>query len=144
MALSPRAFSWSRARSWHQRHGFYSRMASGKSAGEVCGGARYGKVGRNPRSIAPFFLVRMDKSTCQSYNLRDGIFGFRGTPTKRTIKLLEKIQGSYGVCIMAVVQATHTVAMLCTILVRNGECVNSNRPFVKHISSAIFALQQRT
>ena len=49
----------------------------------------------------------MDKSTCQTYNLRGNFFGYRGVPTSRTELLLEEIAGMHGVYILVSVQATH-------------------------------------
>ena len=46
--------------------------------------------------------------TCQSYNLKENFFGYRGVPTSRTELLLEKIADAYEVLIMVVLQATHT------------------------------------
>ena len=36
------------------------------------------------------------------------MFGYRGTPTKRTLEILETVAERHGVCIMAIIQATHT------------------------------------
>ena len=62
---------------------------------------------RRPRKPRGFFLVRMDKSTCQSYNLKEGVFGYKGTPTKAVEELLTVIEKKYGVVIKAIVQPTH-------------------------------------
>ena len=62
------------------------------------------RVSRKPRA---FFLVRMDKSTCQSYNLKAGIFGYNGTPTKAVETLLAEIGKKYNVVVQAIVQPTH-------------------------------------
>ena len=64
-------------------------------------------VKRQPSSPKAFFLVRMDKSTCQSYNLGIGVFGYPGKPTKATAQILETIGRKYGVVVKAVVQPTH-------------------------------------
>ena len=49
----------------------------------------------------------MDKSTCQTYNLKEGIFGYNGVPTARTVALLDEISENYGVFLMAIAQPTH-------------------------------------
>ena len=49
----------------------------------------------------------MDKSTCQSYNLKANSFGYNGVPTVRTKLLLEEISEMHAVFILAIVQATH-------------------------------------
>ncbi len=54
-----------------------------------------------------YFLVQMDKSTCQTYNHATNFFDYRGVPTKRTQLLLEDIAELHGVFIMAVCQPTH-------------------------------------
>ena len=54
-----------------------------------------------------FFVVQMDKSTCQSNNRQVGIFGYPGVPTKDVALLLEEIAADYGVFIGVVVQSTH-------------------------------------
>ena len=46
--------------------------------------------------------------TCQSYNLKENFFGYRGVPTYRTQFLLEELSDKHGVFIMVVVQATYT------------------------------------
>ena len=48
----------------------------------------------------------MDKSTCQSYNLKAGIFGYNGTPTKAVETLLAEIGKKYNV-VEAIVQPAH-------------------------------------
>ena len=35
----------------------------------------------DPEGPLGYFLVQLDKSTCQSYNLAPGIFGFLGRPS---------------------------------------------------------------
>ena len=54
-----------------------------------------------------FFVVQMDKSTCQSYNRGTGIFGYKGVPTRDAVLLLEKIAIDYGVFIGVIIQPTH-------------------------------------
>ena len=54
-----------------------------------------------------YFIVQMDKSTCQSYNNAQNFFLYNGVPTKRTVLLLEEISAMHGVFVMAVVQPTH-------------------------------------
>ena len=61
----------------------------------------------DPEEPQGYFLVQLDKSTCQSYNLAPGIFGFNGKPTKRTTDLLQEIACDYGVVVEAIVQPTH-------------------------------------
>ena len=65
---------------------------------------------QNPFPDQPlaYFVVQIDKSTCQSYNLKENFFGYRGVPTSRTELLLQEIAESHGVYIMVIVQATHT------------------------------------
>ena len=46
--------------------------------------------------------------TCQSYNLKENFFGYRGVPTYRTQLLLEELSDKHGVFIMVVAQATYT------------------------------------
>ena len=60
-----------------------------------------------PEKPLAYFLVQMDKSTSQSYNLAENFFGYNGIPTKRMELLLQKIAGMHGVFIMAVCQPTH-------------------------------------
>ena len=55
-----------------------------------------------------YFIMQMDKITCQTYNLRDNFLGYRGVPTERTTLLLEDIAGMYGIFILVLVQATPT------------------------------------
>ena len=50
--------------------------------------------------------MRLDKSTCHSYNLGDGIFGYKGISTKAVQKLLSEVEQKYNV-IKAIVQPTH-------------------------------------
>ena len=64
-------------------------------------------VGKYPEQPLAYFIVQIDKSTCQSYNLKQNFFGYRGVPTSRTQLLLEDIAEKHGVFIMVVVQATH-------------------------------------
>ena len=61
-----------------------------------------------PEQPLAYFIVQMDKSTCQTYNLQENFFGYRGVPTSRTTLLLEDIAVMYGVYILVAVQATHT------------------------------------
>ena len=61
----------------------------------------------DPPEPLGYFLVQLDKSTCQSYNGAAGIFGFNGRPSQRTTNLLDEISEDYGVIIKAVVQPTH-------------------------------------
>ena len=61
----------------------------------------------DPDEPLDYFIVQMDKSTCQTYNLKNNFFGYRGVPTKRTELLLEEIAIMYGVFILVLVQATH-------------------------------------
>ena len=60
-----------------------------------------------PDQPLAYFIVQMDKSTCQSYNHAENFFHYKGVPTKRTVLLLEEISETHGVFIMAVVQPTH-------------------------------------
>ena len=48
-----------------------------------------------------------DKSTWQSYNLKENFFGYRGVPTSRTQLLLEELSDKHGVFTIVVVQATN-------------------------------------
>jgi len=66
------------------------------------------EVGAYPEQPLAYFIVQIDKSTCQSYNLKENFFGYRGVPTSRTQLLLEELSDKHGVFIMVVVQATHT------------------------------------
>ena len=43
---------------------------------------------------------------CQSYNLKNGVFGYKGTPTKAVEKLLKEIEEKYNIVVKAVVQPT--------------------------------------
>ena len=61
-----------------------------------------------PEQPLAYFIVQIDKSICQSYNLKENFFGYRGVPTSRTHLLLEELSDKHGVFIMVVVQATHT------------------------------------
>ena len=65
-------------------------------------------VGAYPEQPLAYFIVQIDKSTCQSYNLKENFFGHRGVPTSRTQLLLEELSDMHGVFIIVVVQATHT------------------------------------
>ena len=60
-----------------------------------------------PEQPIGYFIVQMDKSTCQTYNLKNNFLGYRGVPTVRTTLLLEEIADSYGVFILVIPQATH-------------------------------------
>ena len=48
----------------------------------------------------------MDKSTCQTYNLKNNFLGYRGIPTARTKLLHEEIADTHGVFIFVIPQAT--------------------------------------
>ena len=61
----------------------------------------------DPPEPRGYFIVQLDKSTCQSYNGAPGVFGFNGRPSQRTKDLLDEIGDNYGVVIKAVVQLTH-------------------------------------
>ena len=61
-----------------------------------------------PAQPLAYFVVQMDKSTCQSYNFKENFFGYKGVPTTRTQLLLEEISVVHGVFILAAIQATHT------------------------------------
>ena len=65
-------------------------------------------VGSYPDQPLAYFIVQIDKSTCQSYNLKQNFFGYRGVPTSRTELLLQEIADAHGVFILVAVQATHT------------------------------------
>ena len=60
-----------------------------------------------PGTFRDFFVVQADKSTCQSYNLKVGIFGYRGVPTVDAGLLLDEIAEDYGVFIGMIIQPTH-------------------------------------
>ena len=60
-----------------------------------------------PEQPLGYFIVQMDKSTCQTYNLKNKFLGYRGVPTVRTTLLLEEIPESHGLFILVVPQATH-------------------------------------
>ena len=60
-----------------------------------------------PEHPLGYFIVQMDKSTCQTYNLKNNFLGYRGIPTVRTKLLLEEIAENYGLFILVVPQATH-------------------------------------
>ena len=60
-----------------------------------------------PEQPLAYFIVQMDKSTCQTYNHATNFFAYKGAPTKRTTWLLNEIAADHGVFIMAVVQPTH-------------------------------------
>ena len=60
-----------------------------------------------PEQPLAYFIVQMDKSTCQTYNHATNFFEYKGVPTKRTKWLLEEISATHGVFIMAVCQPTH-------------------------------------
>ena len=49
----------------------------------------------------------MDKSTCQTYNLKNNFLGYRGIPTAQTKLFLDEIAEKHGVFILVVPQATH-------------------------------------
>ena len=49
-----------------------------------------------PGTFRDFFVVQADKSTCQSYNLKVGIFGYQGVPTVDAGLLLDEIAEDYG------------------------------------------------
>ena len=55
-----------------------------------------------PEQPLAYFIIQMDKSTCQSYNHTTNFFDYKGVPTKRTVLLLEDIAQIRGVFIMAV------------------------------------------
>ena len=63
--------------------------------------------GQYPEQPLAYFIVQIDKSTCQSYNLKQNFFGYRDVPTSRTQLLLEDIAEKHDLSIM-IVQATHT------------------------------------
>ena len=66
------------------------------------------EVGAYPEQPLAYFIVQIDKSTYQSYNLKENFFGYRGVPTSRTQLLLEEFSDKHGVFIIVVVQSTHT------------------------------------
>jgi len=66
------------------------------------------EVGAYPEQPLAYFIVQIDKSTYQSYNLKENFFGYRDVPTYRTQLLLEELSDKHGVIITVVVQATHT------------------------------------
>ena len=47
------------------------------------------------------------KSTFQSCNLADGIFGYHGKPTKSTHDIIQALADEYGVFIGVIIQPTH-------------------------------------
>ena len=65
-------------------------------------------LGTYPEQPLAYFIVQIDKSNCQSFNLKDNFFGNCGVPISRTQLLLEEISAAHGVFILVVVQATHT------------------------------------
>ena len=80
-------------------------------------------VGSYPDQPLAYFIVQIDKSTCQSYNLKQNFFGYRGVPTSRTELLLQEIADAHGVFILVAVQATHTFDVNgCDILLKSGNC----------------------
>ena len=54
-----------------------------------------------------YIVLQCDKSTCQTYNLRENVFGYFGVATKRTQAVLDKMMLLFGVFIFLVVQPTH-------------------------------------
>ena len=62
----------------------------------------------HPEQSLAYFIVQIDKTTCQSYNLQENFFGYRGVPTSRIQLLLEELSDKHRVFIMVVVRATHT------------------------------------
>ncbi|MCP4263412.1 MAG: hypothetical protein GY774_38780, partial [Planctomycetes bacterium] len=60
-----------------------------------------------PEQPRAYFLVQMDKSTCQTYKHATNFFDYREVPTKRTQLLLEEIAELHGVFIITVCQPTH-------------------------------------
>ena len=59
-----------------------------------------------PEQPIGYFIVQMDKSTCQTYNLKNNFLGYSGVPTVRTTLLLEEIADTYGVFILVIPQTT--------------------------------------
>ena len=43
-----------------------------------------------------YFIVKMDKSMCQTYNLKNNFLGYRGIPTAWTKFFLEEIADTHG------------------------------------------------
>ena len=74
---------------------------------ESRGHKAYKTLNDYPGEPKDFFIVQMDKSTCQSNNRADGIFGYPGKPTKATAEILGEIAEEYGVFIGVIVQPTH-------------------------------------
>ena len=60
-----------------------------------------------PEHPLGYFIVQMDKSTCQTYNLKNNFLGYRGIPTAQTKLFLDEIAEKHGVFILVVPQATH-------------------------------------
>ena len=56
--------------------------------------------GAYPEQPLDYFIVQIDKSTCQSYNLKESFFGYRCVPTSRTQLLLEELSDKRGVFIV--------------------------------------------
>ena len=80
------------------------------------------QVGAYPEQPLAYFIVQIDKSTCQSYNLKENFFGYRGVPTSRTQLLLEELSNKHSVFIMVVVQAIHTFDVNgCDALLRSAQ-----------------------
>ena len=83
----------------------------------------------------------MDKSTCQTYNLKNNFLGYRGIPTARTKLLLDEIAEKHGVFILVVPQSTHifilTDVMRFFILYKRSECGVFLLRFVQIISYGI-------
>ncbi len=63
----------------------------------------------NPKDGAwrDWFIVQADKSTCQSNNRQNGIFGYPGVPTIDAQLLLDEISADYNVFIGMIIQPTH-------------------------------------
>ena len=63
-----------------------------------------------PDQPRAYFLVQMDKSTCQSYNHATNLFDYKSVLTKRTQLLLEDITELHGVFIWLFVN--HLAALM--------------------------------
>ena len=75
-----------------------------------------------PEQSLAYFIVQIDKTACQSYNLQENFFGYRGVPTSRIQLLLEELSDKHRVFIMVVVQATHTFDVNgCDALLHSGQ-----------------------
>ena len=83
-------------------------------------------LGQYPEQPLAYFIVQIDKSTCQSYNLKQNFFGYRGVPISQTQLLLEDIAKKTRCSLWSLyrrrIRMMLTAVILCFTLLKSGNC----------------------